>query len=317
MGGKEGFANPVVNAAGVLVRAVMKSVNYAAGLTGWQITRDGDAEFNDVTVRGEIYVSDPDGSYVRIYDQNPGDGAVINVQSADIPGHTLTPAEIRGDISLIAPLLPYLFVRGPQYDGKFTSSLLLKSGDWIAGVGTLPEAILTAGSVQVSDGFANPRDIGFQDVAYGILGGVGVTTVAGAEIALTSASWNTAPGQEPSADFKPGRIYKVTLEINQFASAVATHIAFLRLRRGSATIVGTLLHEWEYEILTNAGAVTRQWYCYIKNSTSATITTALSVSVQKVAGAGNITIGGPCNMLIEDVGNTVNNPNRSIIATPL
>jgi len=51
-----GFSNPVTNAAGTLVRAVMKSVNYVAGLAGWQISRNGDAEFNSATIRGDVII---------------------------------------------------------------------------------------------------------------------------------------------------------------------------------------------------------------------------------------------------------------------
>lgn len=45
-------ASLVVGGAGVI-----KSANYVAGSTGWQIEGDGDAEFNNVTVRGTIHAS--------------------------------------------------------------------------------------------------------------------------------------------------------------------------------------------------------------------------------------------------------------------
>lgn len=45
------FANPVM-AGRYLVRQVMESAGYIAGQTGWQITRDGSAEFQNLTVRG-------------------------------------------------------------------------------------------------------------------------------------------------------------------------------------------------------------------------------------------------------------------------
>lgn len=47
------FRNPVV-AAGKLVRDFIESSNFASGISGWIINRDGTAEFNDVTVRGMI-----------------------------------------------------------------------------------------------------------------------------------------------------------------------------------------------------------------------------------------------------------------------
>ncbi len=46
----------------------IESENFLAGNSGWQITADGAAEFNNVTVRGELYVDGEDGSsYVRVY----------------------------------------------------------------------------------------------------------------------------------------------------------------------------------------------------------------------------------------------------------
>lgn len=51
-----GFANPVVNAAGTLIRTLMKSANFVTGLAGWQITKLGDAEFNQGLFRGSLLV---------------------------------------------------------------------------------------------------------------------------------------------------------------------------------------------------------------------------------------------------------------------
>ena len=44
-----------------LVRTAIKSPNYVAGTSGWSINQAGDAEFNDVTVRGEV---DRGGAYI-------------------------------------------------------------------------------------------------------------------------------------------------------------------------------------------------------------------------------------------------------------
>ena len=55
MGG-EGFANPFTNNIGTMVRQALQSVNFVAGVSGWQITRVGNAEFNNATIRGELDV---------------------------------------------------------------------------------------------------------------------------------------------------------------------------------------------------------------------------------------------------------------------
>jgi hypothetical protein len=50
-----GFVNAVVGGI-TLVRAAIQSPNYVAGVSGWTINRDGTAEFNNVTVRGDLLV---------------------------------------------------------------------------------------------------------------------------------------------------------------------------------------------------------------------------------------------------------------------
>lgn len=45
------FRNSIL-AGEELIRTGMRSANYVAGLAGWRVARNGDAEFNDLTVRG-------------------------------------------------------------------------------------------------------------------------------------------------------------------------------------------------------------------------------------------------------------------------
>lgn len=49
-----GFSNPVVGGDGELVRDRIKSDNYVAGTSGWDVEKTGQAEFQDVTARGDI-----------------------------------------------------------------------------------------------------------------------------------------------------------------------------------------------------------------------------------------------------------------------
>jgi hypothetical protein len=62
------FSNPVV-AGTVLVRQAVQTPNFVAGVSGWQIARDGSAEFNDLSVRG-TFATGPDGinPYLTIND---------------------------------------------------------------------------------------------------------------------------------------------------------------------------------------------------------------------------------------------------------
>lgn len=47
-----GFSNPIIGGAATLIRAAMQSVNFVTGVSGWQITKTGNAEFNSLTFRG-------------------------------------------------------------------------------------------------------------------------------------------------------------------------------------------------------------------------------------------------------------------------
>lgn len=79
------WSDPIAGNDGSLVFPAIKSPNYVTNVAGWFLDRDGNAEFNNVTVRGTLDVEDPsDGTYVRIYDENPGDGAVIDITTSRI-----------------------------------------------------------------------------------------------------------------------------------------------------------------------------------------------------------------------------------------
>lgn len=54
------FTNSILS-GNTLVRDAIQSEGFVSGSTGWSIERDGDAEFNDVTVRGTVIVSGPGG----------------------------------------------------------------------------------------------------------------------------------------------------------------------------------------------------------------------------------------------------------------
>lgn len=48
------WSNPLSTALGTLVRKALQSFGFVHGSTGWQIQRDGDAEFNAALIRGEL-----------------------------------------------------------------------------------------------------------------------------------------------------------------------------------------------------------------------------------------------------------------------
>jgi hypothetical protein len=149
-----GFNDPIV-AGNVLVIPAIRSPNFVSGTSGWTINRDGSAEFADLVVTGgEFRVTDPDGSYVRVYDQNPGDGAVIEMNPATIPTSVI-PATLATDTIGVDGAV--LAVTGPAVGGVQASGLALSSGNTLG-----RKAILTTDDFQYqTSNDINPRSLGF------------------------------------------------------------------------------------------------------------------------------------------------------------
>jgi hypothetical protein len=118
------FEDPVV-AGSVLVRPAIRSPNYVAGVSGWTINIDGSAEFSDVVMRGEVYVGpSSDGSYVRIWNQDPGSGAVIELRPGNSVGTVDAPAYLAtGDDPVFGA--GGVVLSGPSINGSGIPSLSL------------------------------------------------------------------------------------------------------------------------------------------------------------------------------------------------
>lgn len=50
-----GFSNPIIGGGGSLVYPSIHSPGFQTGVTGWSIDKNGDAEFNDVVIRGTFF----------------------------------------------------------------------------------------------------------------------------------------------------------------------------------------------------------------------------------------------------------------------
>lgn len=64
--GGQGWNNPIAAGDGSLIYPALKSPNFVTAVMGWKIDRDGNAEFNDILVRGDLIVTGEDGSYISI-----------------------------------------------------------------------------------------------------------------------------------------------------------------------------------------------------------------------------------------------------------
>lgn len=71
-----GFADPIVGGIGNLIRQYIRSPNYVANVSGWTINKDGSAEFNNLTVRGQIILTPiPTGQVIGNIWWNDGQSA--------------------------------------------------------------------------------------------------------------------------------------------------------------------------------------------------------------------------------------------------
>lgn len=59
--GMTGFAHDIASGQGNLIVTALQSPNFLTGVRGWQIAKNGDAEFNDITIRGSEIIG---GSFV-------------------------------------------------------------------------------------------------------------------------------------------------------------------------------------------------------------------------------------------------------------
>jgi hypothetical protein len=59
-------AEPFAAGDGTIIFPALKSPDYVAGVSGWKLDRSGDAEFNDVVVRGEVIAASGNGGYVAV-----------------------------------------------------------------------------------------------------------------------------------------------------------------------------------------------------------------------------------------------------------
>lgn len=107
--GDDGYASPIVGALGALIRDWIRSRNYVLGVSGWQIEADGDAEFNDVNIRGVFSTGDPPDPYVKIYDD--GTLARIDISGGD-PAETFP-----GTIYVDSAGGDFMLIHGPSLGG--------------------------------------------------------------------------------------------------------------------------------------------------------------------------------------------------------
>ena len=118
------FGNPILGGAGALVRQSIHSPDYVPGVSGWTINKDGSAEFNDVTLRGDLHIIGDDGSEVWIREQDSA--AVIALYPPDLPV-TSDPAYLVGFNNF--GTYPELLMLGPSDNTRTAADIHLRYVD--------------------------------------------------------------------------------------------------------------------------------------------------------------------------------------------
>jgi len=89
----DGFSNPIIGGGGGLVYPSIHSPNFVHGVQGWTINKDGSAEFDNLTIRGQFNGNDfiINDAGMFIYSGTPANGnlllAITNEAGTDAFGN--------------------------------------------------------------------------------------------------------------------------------------------------------------------------------------------------------------------------------------
>jgi hypothetical protein len=221
-----------------------------------------------------------------------------------------------------------LFITNPLFDGARVFGAVGGVGPTVSETMRFP---FTDGSSDISIGARasvfsvwgtnsvlrlSKADLQFADFAGGQVWdaprgprGANYTTVgnaaasSGTEDAIDSASWD----EEPEYEFADGRLYRATLVAGIALDSAVDSISLVRVRKGAQTTSGTVLILWQPNTSTAAATAvaTVTQVGYFRNASGGTVTSKLSVTLTKGAGANQRLYGDgniPLSLSIEDYG---------------
>lgn len=140
------FSNPIVGGV-TLIRPAIQSPDYIAGSSGWSINKDGSAEFNDVTIRGDgngdALIVGPDNGpqvqvgstassgYIQLPTNRPIEGSVAEILAGVLNQGAVNEAaslQILGPTVVGAADRARLFLNSQNNDGSSQSSASITYG---------------------------------------------------------------------------------------------------------------------------------------------------------------------------------------------
>lgn len=338
-----GFENPVVGGTSLRIPAI-QSPNYTPGVKGWIIKINGDAEFNNLTIRGQFvgaaFIINSSGIF--LYSGTPAAGNLIgswaSVAGVDAFGNAY-PMGLKV-YSAVGSLLLDPTDGRLQSTGSSGATIALGDGEIDLKANPTDNSTATIiqnfggpllGSLTLSGGKQNASDqAAFLALVTSLTGSdpqLLMRAYAGGQLSLMNDTIDMGRGIRsmvsitanvaaisttelvlmtiPSMTFKNGRAYRVTLWGLQQSTTAATYFLY-RLRKGNATVVGTIYKDQMRVPVINAvstnGAVSL--IVNLENTSGADITTEVTWTASCAAGTGIFaaSAGNVATATVEDVG---------------
>lgn len=317
--GGNNWSSPVAAGDGSLIYPAIKSPNFVTGIAGWNISRDGSAEFASGIFRGELLIVGPD----REVDITTG-GVYVTDLTAPGAEIQLTTAPAFGGALVITP--QDSTVAGVSFQAARIYAGRVDNG----GVSSTP--YVRVGSPQVQ---AAPLKAASQTRWYGQESGttdsnsyiehtatqiyvnslaVGLGWIGGNSVTVNSAAIGnseTAIMTLPSLVFKAGHAYRMEA-IMQFSLSAAPNRPVFRLRENYASAASPGV---ELGVTGKPGVVVGMedgsHIMKFVNSTSTDITKALTLTATSQSAGFTVTaLGSPVFTAdVYDIGAASNHPN--------
>jgi hypothetical protein len=280
-------------AGDTLIAKAIQSQNFVSGSSGWQINAAGTAEFNNVTVRGDLITTGDNNSYVKV--ENSGGNVEIDFHPGD-PGAGYT--TIDGSVLASQTVAPNGFAI------LSFSAPIIRSN--IGGVPAGPIINMVSQSVDL----ATPAYVDFnsQIVAPQLASKSYVLTTPIAPLVTTANQATTV--LTGSFNFKSGYAYEIAFSTRyQFAGFTATASAEPRGTFGLHRInpAGTLIYQGGYTNASDTADFQTYQSMVVKvTAGDTTQTIALTGQYSSVAGTTSMTIPAspqqPVRMTIRCIG---------------
>lgn len=290
------FQSPIIGSDGVLIREVMKSLGFVAGVSGWELQQDGNAELNDVTVRGKLVTSNASGAFVLV--EANGAFALVALQPPDsaTPGVTFGSAFVYADSGGDAPAL---HINGPTVETPSFRS----AGQLVLGVdlGSLDSTVgLSAGQVLVGP---DQTEIGR---------GFVVAAEATADTAAITAE--TVVLTAGSKTYRKNRAFRVVSDSRYVLAAAAVTTPLALWRKGTTTAGVSLIDAGRFDLPASTNTFGR-FLGGVFTTGPADVTTQICMTLSSpgTAVTQKGAAGSPRRFEIHDIGPASRYPNHTVL----